>query len=210
MSLEWRPALVALRSLQRLPARYLPLAGIFVGVISGGIYWLASQFWPSSVAVVLSLSATALLSASLSEGSFARFPPRWIDVFVLLITYNALMALTAANVGFSLPANLALGLIMICGQAASRGLVVSVLATRQGLSPRITNADLGVALVLGFAPATLLGIPGMMGLVASILMRLGLAASVKREPQPPPLLNTVQPLTEACFYLGALATWKYI
>jgi hypothetical protein len=186
--------------------------GILVGAISGGIYWLAAQFWPSSVAVVLSLSATALLSGSLSEDSSARFPPRWSDVFVLFITYNALMALTAANVGFTLPANVALGLIMICGQAASRSLVVSVLATRPGLPPRITNADLGVALLLGFAPAALLGIPGMMGLVAAILMRLGLAAYINREPQPPPrtLLNTVQPLTEACFYLGALATWKYI
>jgi cobalamin synthase len=184
--------------------------GILVGAISGGIYWLAAQFWPSSVAVVLSLSATAVLGGSMSEDSFAKFPPRWIDVFVLLITYNALMALTAANVGFSVPANLALGLIMICGQAASRGLVVSVLAARPRLSPRMTSADLGVALLLGFAPAALLGIPGMMGLVASILMRLGLAPYVNREQSPPALLNTVQPLTEACFYLGALATWKYI
>jgi hypothetical protein len=130
-----------------------------------------------------------------------------------LIKYNALMALTAANLAFSVPANLALGLIMICGQAASHGLLASVLAARTEISPRASSGDLGFALAVGFVPATVLGIPGLAALVAAIIMRLGLAAFLNRRPGPPPsptLTNTVQPLTEACFYLGALATWKYV
>jgi hypothetical protein len=61
-------------------------------------------------------------------------------------------------------------------------------------------------------PATVLGIPGLAALVAAIVMRLGLAAFLNRRPQPPSStqMNAVQPLTEACFYLGALATWKYV
>jgi hypothetical protein len=122
------------------------------------------------------------------------------------------MALTAANLPFSAPANLALGLIMVCGQAASHGLLVSVLATRTEISPRVSSGELGFALAAGFAPAAVLGIPGLAGLVAAIVMRLGLAASLNRRSRPPSrtLVHAVQPLTEACFYLGALATWKYV
>jgi cobalamin synthase len=191
--------------------RYLPVAGMLVGVIGGAVYWVAAQFWPSSVAVVLSLFATALIGAG-SEGSISKFQPAWLDVFVLLIKYNALMALTAANLSFSVPANLALGLIMVCGQAASHGLLVSVLATRAEISPRVSGGELGFALAAGFTPAAVLGIPGLAGLVAAIVMRLGLGASLNRRPRPPSrtLIHTVQPLTETCFYLGALATWKYV
>jgi adenosylcobinamide-GDP ribazoletransferase len=206
--------------MQRVPARYLPLVGVLIGVIGGAVYWLAAQLWPSSVAVALSLFAIALLSGNMSEHSFAKLSALWTDLFVLLVKYNVLMALTAANLGFSVPANVALGFIMVCGQAASRALLVSVLASRAAiaddgrstpqLSPRVSNQDLGVSLVLGFAPATLLGIPGLMGLAAAIIMRLGFAAW-KRDSSPShTLLNTVQQSTEACFYLGALATWKYI
>jgi adenosylcobinamide-GDP ribazoletransferase len=219
MSTSWRPLLSVLRSAGRVPARYLPLAGMLVGAIGGAVYWLAAQFWPSSVAVVLSLFATALIGGSGSEDSIAKFQPVWLDVFVLFIKYNALMALTAANLPFSVPANLALGLIMVCGQAASHGLLVSVLATRTEISPRVSsgeprvsNGELGFALGVGFAPAAFLGIPGLAGLVAAIVMRLGLATSLNRRTRPPSraLMHTVQPLTEACFYLGALAMWKYV
>jgi adenosylcobinamide-GDP ribazoletransferase len=212
MSAAWRPLLSALRSAKCVRARYLPVVGMLVGVIGGAVYWVGAQFWPSSVAVVLSLFATALIGETGSEDSIAKFQPAWLDVFVLLIKYNALMALTAANLPFSVPANLALGLIMVCDQAASHGLLVSVLATRTEISPRVSSGELGFALAAGFAPAAVLGIPGLAGLVAAIVMRLGLAASLNRRSRPPSrtLVHAVQPLTEACFYLGALATWKYV
>jgi adenosylcobinamide-GDP ribazoletransferase len=212
MSIAGRPLLSALRSVRRLPARYLPVAGILVGAAGGAVYWLAAQFWPSSVAVVLSLFATALIAGIGSEDSIARFRPAWLDVFVLLIKYNALMALTAANLPFSVPSNFALGLIMICGQAASHGLLVSVLAMRTEIPPRVSSGEMGLALAAGFAPAAVLGIPGLAGLIAAIVMRLGLAAPLNRRSGPPSrtLLHAVQPLTETCFYLGALATWKYV
>jgi cobalamin synthase len=212
MSTAWAPLLSALGFVKRVPVRYLPVAGMLVGVIAGAVYWVAAQFWPSSVAVVLSLFATALIGGVGSDDSIARFQPAWLDVFVLLIKYNALMALTAANLPFPVPANLALGLIMICGQAASHGLLASASAARKDISPRVSGGELGFALGAGFAPAAVLGIPGLAGLIAAILMRLGLAATSNRWSQPPSrtLMHTVQPLTETCFYLGALATWKYV
>jgi adenosylcobinamide-GDP ribazoletransferase len=212
MSTVWRPLLTALRSARRMPARYLPVAGILVGAIGGAVYWVTALFWPSSVAVVLSLFATALISATWSENSIAKFQPAWLDVFVLLVKYNALMALTAANLPYPAPENFALGLIMICGQAASHALLASVLTTRSENSTRVSGGELGFALAAGFAPAAVLGIPGLAGLVAAIVMRLALAGSLKRRSRPPSpvIVHAVQPLTEACFYLGALATWKYV
>jgi adenosylcobinamide-GDP ribazoletransferase len=212
MSTARRPLLSVLRSARSVPARYLPVVGILLGAIGGAVYWVTAQFWPSSVAVVLSLFATALISATGGEVSIAKFRPAWLDVFVLLIKYNALMALTAANLPFSAPPNFALGLIMVCGQAASYGLLVSVLATRRENAPRVSSGELGFALAAGFVPAAVLGIPGLAGLVAAIVMRLVLAASLNRRSRPPSrtLMHAVQPLTEACFYLGALAMWKYV
>jgi adenosylcobinamide-GDP ribazoletransferase len=192
-------------------ARLVPLVGILVGLCGAAVYWLGSQAWPTSVAVVLSMLATTLLDAR-GRGFGAVY---WI--FVLLVKYNALMALSAANVPVPLPPFVTLGLIMVAGQAASRALVVSVMAS--AIAPaaapipfRVTAYDLSVALIIGFAPAALLGIPGLIGLVSAITLRLVLTAVIlprlgirNRE-----RLYVAQQLTELCFYLGALATWKYV
>jgi len=211
MSMEWRPALLALRSIQRVPARYLPLVGILVGAIGGGIYWLAAQLWPTSVAVVLAMLATVLTTASSSQSS-SKGPGPIYWVFVLLIKYSALMALSAARAPFPLPEYLTLGLIMVAGHATSRALLVSVMATHARAATRVTATDLGVALALGLAPAALLGIPGLIGLAAAIVMRLVLGAYAfpKLTGEFPERLDVTQQLTETCFYLGALATWKYV
>jgi hypothetical protein len=129
-----------------------------------------------------------------------------------------LMALSAANVPLPLPAYCALGVIMIVAQAASRGLVVSVMAvdppaaSDAGTVSHITTADLVIALGLGLAPATVLGIPGLVGLVAAIVIRLGLTPRALRsfDFAARERLEIVQQLTELGFYLGALASWKWV
>ena len=212
MSAQGRPTLTALRSIQHLPARYLPLLGMLVGGIGACVYWLAAQLWPASIAVVLCLFATALIGAAASEDPATALPPPWLAVFVLLIRYNALMALTAANLPFAVPPNVALGLIMVCGQAASYGLAVSMPAKTTEPAPRLSSGDSTVALLLGLAPAAILGIPGLAGLVVAIMVRLGLTGYTSRTPEGPAstAVSCAQQLTEACFYLGALATWKYV
>ncbi len=98
-----------------------------------------------------------------------------------------------------------LGLIIIAGQASSRALVVSA-------SKPASYADLGIALALGFAPAALIGMPGLIGLAAAIVARIGFIANIRRNR--PSItaaeLDLTQQLTEVCFYLGALASWAYI
>jgi adenosylcobinamide-GDP ribazoletransferase len=205
--------------------------GALIGAIGGGIYWVGAQIWPTSIAVVLSMLATALLSAGESaglaagaglgadaaartgEGAPASNSGLLSLVFALLMKFNALMALSAANLPYPLPANVALGVIMIAGHASSRALVVSVLAsaTRPASKP-VSLGDLGIALGVGFAPAALIGIPGLIGLAAAIVARIFFIAYCRRKRSSIAVgeLDTTQQLTEVCFYLGALATWAYV
>ncbi len=77
---------------------------------------------------------------------------------------------------------------------------------------KIPNSSLGLALLIGFAPAALLGIPGLIGLAAAVIVGLGCVAllKLKRAAGSSNAPDAIQLLTEACFYLGALAAWSYI
>lgn len=218
------------------PIRLVPLAGIVLGVAAAAIYWLASQVWPSSIAVVLAMLATSAVtapagraaaprSATASDPRNAATPHTALQqVFFLLIKYNALMALSAAKLPFVVPEHLTLGLIMVAGQAASRALVVSRMATDPEAATRVSTPDLVIALLQGAAPALLLGIPGLIGLAAALGIRLAQGAIRPDRPvgtdrpavpadRPPELsarLEVTQQLAEISFYLGALATWRYV
>ena len=209
MNTQRRPHIVA--------PRFTPLWGVLIGAVGGGVYWISAQLWPTSIAVILSMLATNLLSArgDLDPDAAAVSTAPTADrellvmVFAVLVKYNALMALSAASLPFALPANLALGWIMIAGQAASRALLVSVSA-----SPA-SHADLGVALVLGFAPAALIGIPGLIGLAGAIAARFAVVVYLRRRGRGRTTiagreLKMTQQATEVCFYLGALAAWAFI
>jgi len=214
MTTQWRPSDTA--------PRFLPLLGALIGIVGGAVYWLGAQLWPTSIAVILSMLATALLCARINAGAA---PPAAASapgsgagagaglgpvaglpgVFIILVKYNALMALSAANLPFALPANLALGLIMVAGQASSRALVVFA-------SKPASYGDLGIAWAVGFTPAALIGLPGLIGLAAALVARIGYIAYIRRRRPSVTAaeLDMTQQLTEVCFYLGALAAWAYI
>jgi hypothetical protein len=186
------------------------LRGLSIGAVGGAVYWLGAQLWPTSVAVVLSMLATAMLPGGTPGNAVSGVAG---FVFALLLKYNTLMALSAASLPFAVPANVALGLIMICGHAASRALVVSLLAAPAPESPMpVSNGDLVLVLALGFAPATLLGIPGLIGLAAALLARVAFGAYFRRNRKvmTSGASYAAQQLTEVCFYLGALASWVYV
>jgi adenosylcobinamide-GDP ribazoletransferase len=196
----------------RVTGQFAPLLGILIGALGGAIYWLALQIWPSSVALILSMAATALLTTEF-HGIAATRLDLLCRVLCLLIKYDALMALSAAKLPFAAPPNISLALIMICGYAASFALLVSVMATRAEKSaPKIGHGALSLALLIGFAPAALLGIPGLIGLTAALVVGLGFIAffKYKRISASSESQDATQLVTEACFYLGALATWKYV
>ena len=201
MSTPWRHPVTA--------PRFTPLLGVLIGAAGGGIYWLGAQIWPTSIAVILSMLATTLLSAGASSSVAAADSGRVGFVFAILVKYNALMALSAANVPFALPANVALGLIMIAGHASSRALMISVSASPspgRAASKPPSLADIGIA------PAALIGLPGLVGLAGAILARIVFVAYLRRRRPPVRVadLDGIQQLTEVCFYLSALAAWSYI
>jgi adenosylcobinamide-GDP ribazoletransferase len=207
MSTPWRHRVTA--------PRITPLLGVLIGAAGGGIYWLGAQIWPASIAVILSMLATTLLSAGAGAGTSARATDagRVGFVFAVLVKYNALMALSAANLPFAVPANCALGFIMIAGEACSRALLVSVPAALvQPAAKPASLGDIGIALAIGFAPAALIGLPGLVGLAGAILARIVFISYLKRRRQPITAadLDGTQQLTEVCFYLSALAAWAYI
>jgi adenosylcobinamide-GDP ribazoletransferase len=186
-------------------AIFSPLVGVLIGTLGGATYWLAVQLWPANVAVILSMAATAFLTAARTD--------LLIGVFYLLIKYNALMALSAAKLPFAVPANIPLGLVMICGCAASFALGVAVMAARpEKPAAKVGSGTLILTLLAGFAPAALLGIPGLIGLAAAIIAATGIIASLRyrRAGASSAALGKTQLLTELCFYLGALATWSYV
>ena len=189
-----------------------PLVGILIGALGGLSYWLASQLWPSSVALILAMAATALVTAAFRSFTATRFDVLARMLF-LFIKFNVLMALSAAKLPFAAPANFPLALIMICGYAASYALLVFATATRaKAAAPRIGHAALILALVLGFAPAALLGIPGLIGLATAVLLGLAVMALVKYKhvSESGEVLELTQLATEASFYLGALASWRFV
>jgi len=194
--------------------RYSPLIGMLIGAVGGGVYWLGTQIWPASIAVVLAMLASASLAAR-SNGEPASVSSALgpTSVLCILLNYAALMALSPAKLPFALPPNVALGIIMIAGHAVSRALVVSVLASPTHSSARSASlGDLGIALALGIAPAALIGIPGLVGLAAAIAARILYIAWIARSRQSfsPVELDMTRRSTETCFYLGALAAWAYI
>jgi FtsH-binding integral membrane protein len=157
------------------------------------------------------MAATALLT---TEFRRAATPVDLLGrVLCLLVKFNTLMALSAAKLPFAAPPNVPLALIMIAGYAASFALLVSVMATRADKSaPKIGHGALALGLLVGFAPAALLGIPGLIGLAAAIIVGLGFIAyfKYKKMSASGDRLDATQLVTEVCFYLGALATWKYV
>jgi cobalamin synthase len=208
MNTPWRHRLAA--------PRILPLVGAAVGAVGGGAYWAGAQIWPASVAVIIAMLVTAWLSpwlgASLSERRNASLgradaqtsAPALIIVFAVFIKFNALMALSAANLSFPLPANLALGLILVAGYASSSALAVS-------MKPP-SHMDLAAALAIGFAPAALIGMPGLIGLACAIAARIAFAAHARRRRLSigAAELDITRQMTELCFYLGTLAARSYI
>ncbi len=192
--------------------KYAPLAGLSIGALAAAVYWLATQLWPSSVALILAMLTGALLNGDMRRAAAGRGVDALGQLFYVLLKYNVLMALSAAKLPFDAPPNTALCLIMICGFGAARALLICLLVSRATPAlgrpplgrPTLSNLDLGVALLLGFSPALLLGMPGLIGLAAAVASVIGLSAA------PRSITRFAPWIVETCFYLGTQASWSFI
>lgn len=81
-------------------ARYFPIVGMLVGGIAAVIYFLAAQFWPSAVAIALSMASTLLLTGAFHEDGFAdscdAFGGGWTREKILAIMKDSRIGTYAA------------------------------------------------------------------------------------------------------------------
>ena len=198
--------------------RFSPVRGAAVGAVGGLLYWGAAEVWPASIAVVIAMLAMVSLDPpNASDAGRGLRGTAAVLVLGTLLKYDTLMALSAAKLPYALPENAALGCIMVAGQALALGLAVSVApASSESRARSVSAGDLAIALLLGFVPATLIGIPGLIGLAAALVARFAWPAFERRRggatntgafDSP---ARTVREIAEISFYLGVLGAWSFI
>ena len=158
-------------------SRYFPLVGWIVGAVAACVFWLSSLLFPLSLAVLLSMIATILLTGAFHEDGFADvcdgFGGGWtqedilrimkdsrIGVFgaigIILMLALKLMSLTALPRSF-------VPITLLAGHSLSRFASTSLLYTHsyvredmlskaKPLARQITPAELGIAAFFGVAP----------------------------------------------------------
>lgn len=211
--------------------RYFPLVGLIVGGIGAGVFWAANLIWPASVAIVLSMMATALVTGAIHEDGFADscdgFGGGWTKDQVLsimkdsrvgvfgIIGLGLLLALkffTLANIEVNL-----LPPLMIAGHSLSRLAAISFFYThdyvRQGaqsksrsIAQKMPLTSLMVAGVFGLLPLMLLEPPFWLLVLPSFIARwlMGRYFVKRIGGYTGDCLGAVQQVTEVVFYLFAL------
>lgn len=236
--------LAALQFLTRLPmpgwvghspealagaSAFLPLVGLLVGAIGAAAFSLARWWWPTAVALLLSMAATILVTGALHEdgladaadafgGGFDREQtltimkdPR-IGVFgaialilALLLKFETLAALPAGRVASALVAGHAISRLAALGLLASLPYVGEGATSRVGpLADRVRAPALVLGSLLGIGPLFFLGRSGAVGLAGVIVIALAWRWYILRRiaGYTGDCLGAGQQLTELAFYLG--------
>lgn len=211
--------------------RYFPVVGLFVGVSGAAICWIAGFMLPDSVAVLLSMAGTILLTGAFHEdgladsfdglgGGYTREQSLAIMKDSRIGTYGAvalvlvLLAKFECLSAMSAPTQYA---AMIAGHAASRGGAVMVMAAlpyvrdddasrAKPLVQRVSRPSLAVAGFIGIVPALGLTSAGLMGLaVAAVAVGLW-TAQIRRRigGYTGDCLGATQQLSEIAFYVGVV------
>jgi len=166
-------------------ARYLPLVGILVGLISAAMLWLCAQILPLSLAVVLCIAAGILITGAFHEDGLSDFAdgiggghtrekalaimkdPRVgaygviALLLALLLKYQALLALCGER------SLLLSGAALIAAHAISRLMAVSIMLTQNYIrdddsararpaAQQISATSFVIALLTGIASLGLL------------------------------------------------------
>ena len=216
-------------------ARYLPAVGLLVGGIAATTWFVAAQFWPPMLAILLSMAATLHATGAFHEDGLADTADGlgggWEKTRILeimkdsrigsygvvalcLVLAGKFLALSALDAAL-LPAAL------LAGHAVSRFAATCLLATMDyarddatsraaPVATRLSGAALAMA--GGCALTGCLGLPWpqvLAGAAACALATLWLAAKFRRwlGGYTGDCLGAVQQVGELAFYLGLLARW---
>lgn len=218
-------------------ARYFPLVGLLVGLIGAVVTALALKVMPASLAIMLGMVATLLVTGAFHEDGFADtcdgFGGGWnkdqvltimkdsrigsygaVGLFMMLLfKWNALFSLFALDGWLLLPA-------LLAAHAASRAASVTLIyaldyvrdsdGKSKPLASRMRMGELLFAWACGLAPCFLLPQQMMLqGLALMLLVTLLFATYSKHRigGYTGDVLGATQQLAEVAFYLGCLCVF---
>lgn len=213
-------------------ARYFPLVGILVGLITGGVYLLVISVFPQPLAVLLAMISGVLLTGGFHEDGLADacdgFGGGWDKRQVLAImkdsrigSYGVLGLVLGLALKFAALAAMPTALFLVVAVAAhsfSRFMAVSVMATQhyvrddgsaraKPVAQNISPVGLACAALFAMAPLAWLGSAGVAGAAGALALRLAAARYLYRRigGYTGDCLGAVQQITEIGFYLALLA-----
>lgn len=216
-------------------ARYFPLVGILVGLVTGGAYLLAISVFPQPLAVLLSMVVGVLLTGGFHEDGLADacdgLGGGWDKPQVLAImkdsrigSYGVLGLVLALALKFAALAAVPAARFLVIAVAAhsfSRFMAVSVMATQRyvrdddsarakPVAQSISSAGFTCAAIFALAPLAWLGWAGLAGATGALALRLAAAQYIYRRigGYTGDCLGAVQQITEIGFYLALLA-WTF-
>jgi adenosylcobinamide-GDP ribazoletransferase len=212
--------------------RYFPAVGLLVGAFGAAICWIASFALPVSVAVLLSMAGTILLTgafhedgladafdglggANVRERSLAIMKDSRIGTYGAVALVLVLLAKFECLRAMPVPAQY---VAMIAGHAASRSGAMMVMAAlpyvradnasrTKPLAQRVSGPSLAVAGFTGIVPALGLTSAGVLGL-ATAAVAVGLwTAQIRRRlgGYTGDCLGAAQQIAEIAFYFGVVA-----
>lgn len=219
-------------------ARYFPLIGLLVGVAGAMVTLAAWLLWSPSVAVVLGIAATLLLTGAFHEDGLADCVDafgggyRREDVLAIMHdsrigAFGAIAIVVALLLKWQLLVSIGetagvevLLMVLVAAHGASRAMAITFLATHDYVRPegkakpvaqRLAGAALLFALVCGVVPLMGISLPlAVVTLVVLAVLRAALGAYFVSRigGYTGDCLGMAQQLAELSIYLVA-AAWKW-
>ncbi len=242
---HWRYFCVAIQFFTRIPVQikqfqeddlnnstaYFPLVGILVGSVAACIFTLFNQFLPLSIAVLISMITTLMLTGGFHEDGLADAADGlgggWEKEQVLKImvdsrigSYGALALIMALLIKYQSLVELSKTFIptaLICGHAISRLSAVLVMMTlpyvksegkSKPLATKLSRESLSLALFFGLIPLLLLPFYQWFALIPVVLIWRWFSFKIKTRigGYTGDCLGAMQQLSEILFYIGLLAS----
>ncbi len=203
-------------------AKYFPLVGLGVGVLTGVVIAFATTFLPQPLPVVLGLIAGVALTGARHESGLARaadqFGPDVADAPVdgnssrAIGSYGALAIiaiLALKGVALSTMGPISVILALIAGFAAARLAIVAVMQFEPRGDDNLASSDFALACAFVVLPGLVLLSPltFVFGLIGGGLAALPLISVYRRRTHTPWAggLDAIQQVFEAGFLVGAAA-----
>ncbi|MEO8410552.1 MAG: adenosylcobinamide-GDP ribazoletransferase [Propionivibrio sp.] len=193
-------------------SRYFPAVGLIVGGVAALVFVVTSFFWPKTLAVLVSMASTLLLTGAFHEDGWGDmvdgFGGGWEKAQILTIMKDS-------RIG-SYGALAMILLLLVAGHAFSRLCAISLLrgldyvrdeGKAKPLATRIGRGELAFAALTALLPVLLLPLEqAAVGVVFALIATLYLACKFKRRigGYTGDCLGATQQLAEVAFYGGLL------